>query len=445
MRTKFHHYAEAFSRHGLGCFLFCGAVVILTLLAGARLWTVRPPGVEGEKKPAIVVGPYLQDAWPDGITISWETDWRYDTGRVEYGRTSGYGKVSEKEGEFTPCQSFIHHHALSGLEPGTLYHYRVISGGAESADYIFKTAPAVHAPVQFVVYGDSRSALSGYRSAHGEVIRSIMEDSPADIVLNTGDLVDNGGLCRGWEEQQGWKMEFFDPAAPLISAVPVYTVAGNHEYYASPAPHLFIDPPVLYLNYFDPGKRGTTYYSFPYGCVRFIVLDSNANTRSGNFLPGTPQRAWIEEQLLREEPRWTVVLLHHPPFASRKADEACRAVREHLVPLFERYRVPLVFAGHHHFYERSLKDGIQYITTAGGGGPLYKDDRPDCNPYRIVSTSVMHHCHVAAGPDGITVTAKDTRGAQLDRVTIEKRGQGRLVLPPSFRQRSLSPELHEAD
>lgn len=402
-------------------FILLQAGILALLLAGLGAWTVQQGRLAKEERPTIIAGPYLQEAGPRGMTISWETDWRGERGRVDFGPTSRYGGVSEKEGDYTPCQSVIHHHRLSGLRPATLYHYRVSSGGASSADHTFRTAPEGRdAPFDAVVYSDSRAALGGYKTAHPEVVRSIIEHSSADIVIITGDMADNGGFCRGWESHHGWKQEFFDPAAPLISETPLFTVPGNHEYYASPAPHLIVDPPVLYLTYFDPGRRNTTYYDFSYGCARFIAIDSNINTRAGDFSPGSRQYAWIEKQLGRHDPRWTIVLLHHPPFASRKTYGVCRAVREHLVPLFEKYRVPLVFGGHNHIYERSLKDGVTYITSGGGGEPLYKDDRPDLNPYRVFSRSVYQHCHVNATPDALTVTAKDNDGAVIDRLTIER-------------------------
>ena len=401
-------------------FLILEMAVIVLLIAGLGVWTLWRPARLDEEKAVITSGPYLQNVGPDGITISWETDRVGDRGRVDFGPTADYGMASERDGELTPCQNIIHHHALSGLRPASLYHYRVSSKGAASADCTFRTAPEGPVAFQFVAYGDSRSALMGYRTAHPEVVRAIIEHSPTDLVFNVGDLVDNGGLCRGWEEHQGWAPEFFQPAAPLISTTPICVAAGNHEYYASPEPHLIIDPPTLYQAYFDPAKRNTTWYSFTYGCARFIILDSNSSRDSGNFLPGSPQYLWLEEELTRPDPKWRIVLLHHPPFASRKTYGASRAVMDYLVPLFEKYSVPLVFAGHSHFYERSFKSGVHYITTAGGGAPLYKDDRPDLNPYRVVSVSVHHHCHVAVSPERIMVTAKDNDGDVIDRLPVDR-------------------------
>lgn len=402
-----------------------GALLIAGLFLGPRYLDRRG----GEPPPLITAGPYLQNVGPDRITVSWETDVD-GAGRVDLGLTPAYGTVSRREGARTPCQRVIHHHEITGLAPSTAYHYRVSSGGTTSADAVFRTAPAGPEPFRFVVYGDSRAALGGFVGAHAAVVRSILARSPAEIVLHTGDFTDNGALCRGWEEHHGWDKEFFGPAAALLRTAPIAAVPGNHDYYASPEPHLIVDPPRLFQVYFDPGERGTTWRSFTYGCVDFILLDSNANRKAGDISPGSPQYAWLEQELGKPSERWKVVLLHFPPFSSRDSNGPKRAVREYLVPLFERYRVPLVFAGHDHFYERSFKDGVTYVMTGGGGEPLYPDNRRDLNPYRVVSMPAHQHCHATASPDLMTVVCRDTAGVELDRFTL-RRGDGAPAPPGS--------------
>jgi 3',5'-cyclic AMP phosphodiesterase CpdA len=68
-----------------------------------------------------------------------------------------------------------------------------------------------------------------------------------------------------------------------------------------------------------------------------------------------------------------VVIFHHPIFASEagghKEDE--RKWGPILLPIFEEYGVRLVFAGHIHAYERSSYNNIYFVTTGGGGAPLY--------------------------------------------------------------------------
>ncbi|MDD5319873.1 MAG: fibronectin type III domain-containing protein [Methylococcales bacterium] len=76
-----------------------------------------------------------------GAKISWTLN-QPATGQVEYGTTISYGSKSVKETSF---QYSAHVQTLSGLAPGTLYHYRVRStnqAGVESVsgDFTFTTA-----------------------------------------------------------------------------------------------------------------------------------------------------------------------------------------------------------------------------------------------------------------------------------------------------------------
>ena len=47
-----------------------------------------------------------------------------------------------------------------------------------------------------------------------------------------------------------------------------------------------------------------------------------------------------------------------------------------LTPVFEKYRVSAAFFGHDHNYQHYLKNGIHYVTTGGGGAPLYDVSKP---------------------------------------------------------------------
>jgi hypothetical protein len=40
------------------------------------------------------------------------------------------------------------------------------------------------------------------------------------------------------------------------------------------------------------------------------------------------------------------------------------------VPIFERYRVSMVFSGHDHDFERGRRGKLDYIVTGGGGAEL---------------------------------------------------------------------------
>ena len=71
-------------------------------------------------------------------TISWTTDMA-SSSQVEYGLTTSYGSSTTLD----PALVTSHSQGLTGLAPGTLYHYRVVSananGSTTSSDYTFST------------------------------------------------------------------------------------------------------------------------------------------------------------------------------------------------------------------------------------------------------------------------------------------------------------------
>jgi phosphodiesterase/alkaline phosphatase D-like protein len=101
--------------------------------------------------PAITVQPTATDLAPGTATIKWTTDKASDS-LVEYGTSTSYGLLSV----LNPAQVTQHSVALTALQPGTTYNYRVISrnsAGASvmSGNFTFSTAPlADSTPPQFL-------------------------------------------------------------------------------------------------------------------------------------------------------------------------------------------------------------------------------------------------------------------------------------------------------
>ena len=108
------------------------------------------------------------------VTITWTTN-ESATSRVDYGETTGYGQQQTQTSLITS-----HQVALSGLQPGTMYHYQVDSTDssgnlAESSDFTFTT----------------QQAGSG-------VTFSTLQDFENGILWLPGGGQDTTGNGRGW-------------------------------------------------------------------------------------------------------------------------------------------------------------------------------------------------------------------------------------------------------
>jgi hypothetical protein len=103
--------------------------------------------------------------------------------------------------------------------------------------------------------------------------------------------------------------------------------------------------------------------------VLFIGLDTQQPLHAGS-----PQRAWLVQQLARDVPM-KVVLMHKPwwlgaaahhPGTEFPGDPAA------MDSLMRRYGVDLVLAGHEHNYQRAVRTGgIQHAIVGTGGYSLY--------------------------------------------------------------------------
>ncbi|MBK5298311.1 MAG: metallophosphoesterase, partial [Vicinamibacteria bacterium] len=100
------------------------------------------------------------------------------------------------------------------------------------------------------------------------------------------------------------------------------------------------------------------YYSFDYGNIHFVTLESFETNRSTNGAMLT----WLQQDLSSTNQPWLIVFFHHPPYTkgSHNSDVDVESVemRQNALPILEDAGVDLVLTGHSHSYERSyLIDG----------------------------------------------------------------------------------------
>ena len=125
-----------------------------------------------------------------------------------------------------------------------------------------------------------------------------------------------------------------------------YAALGNHD-----------DPNQALYKLFN--MNGERFYTFKKGPVRFFVLDSNYFDQK--------QADWLEKALKDSTEDWKICYFHHPLYSSGARHGSEVDLRTQLEPLFQKYGVDVVFAGHEHFYERlKPQKGIYYFVNGGG-------------------------------------------------------------------------------
>lgn len=294
----------------------------------------------------IVWGPWITGTSANGTFIHVKTVIP-ETVMVQYGPEDWF----EKTGTYVYAVSdnrstLLHEVALTGLSPGTRYHYRVHAGGNSTGDSQFLTCP-VSGRISFIVYGDSRDQLplTDQNVRHLLVAEHISREQDVSFVLHTGDILTDSGNLDDWDR-------FFAAGGVMLANTTLVPVRGNHEQDSTLWEEIF----------------GTqTAYSFDCGPAHGTVLNSNDNVW---FRLGC-ETAWLSEDLMTQKP-WKFVALHHPLYSSEeKHVGGWKNLRDAWEDIFIAQGVTAVFQGHVHVYERDVSGGVTYITEGRGGSPFY--------------------------------------------------------------------------
>ena len=337
----------------------------------------------------------MQNVSTSSAVICWTSE-EPDVGLVEYGETQQLGRIG-----IATRVGKCHAVTLSGLEPGSTYHYRVegITGLAAGR---FRTAPEDDGSrFAFAVVGDSGDGGRGQLRVAG-----LLEQLKPDLVLHTGDVVYPSGKDRHYVRH------FFAPFRHLIKDVPVFPVLGNHDVETRDGAACLQN---FYLPCNNPQNTGR-YYSFDWGSAHFVALDSELYYEDGGGSP-EKQKAWLERDLSAARRSWKIVFFHRGIYSSSEhgSDEL---IREDLKPILIRYGVDLVFSGHDHDYERTVPiGGVIYVVSGGGGKDLYEAGRSE---WTALSRSVHHAVLVRIDSKCLSLEAIEPDGTVFDRLNLDR-------------------------
>jgi len=250
-----------------------------------------------------------------------------------------------------------HYHSvnLAGLEPGTLYAFRVGGGDRWSEWFQFRTASPGPEPFSFIYLGDAQNEVLSHWS---RAIRAAYADAPdARFMIHAGDLVTDGFCDRLWGE-------WFEAGGWIYAMMPSIPTPGNHEYDkdkkgATLTPH-WRTQFTLPENGVE-GLKEQCYY-VDYQGVRVISLNSNERIEE--------QARWLDAVLSNNPNRWTVMTFHHPIFSSSRGRDN-EDLRRSWKPLFDRHRVDLALQGHDHTYARGRNLPADGDAQDPGGGTMY--------------------------------------------------------------------------
>ena len=231
---------------------------------------------------------------------------------------------------------------------------------------------------------------------------------PFELCATVGDNL------YGGERPRDFQRKFEIPYKPLLDAnVKFYASLGNHDAREQRFYKLF-------------NMDGKLYYSFkaPKQDVRFFVLETT--------YPMPEQIMWLEEELKKSDEKWKIAYFHHPLYSSAGRHGSDLQLRQTLEPLFTKYGVNVVFAGHDHIYERiKPQNGIAHFVT-GSGGQLRGGDgrRPEPFSDRIVDSSQVFLVAEISG-DLMVFNAVNRTGQIVDSGTVVRQELSSAAAPPA--------------
>ena len=211
-------------------------------------------------------------------------------------------------------------------------------------------------------------------------------------LIIVGDLVYTARSKRDWRH-------FDTLVAPFAAQMPILPAIGNHDYpcylvqwcrYGVMADGMSERFPWLV-----PGQA----YAVDAGPLRLLFLDSESQIAE--------QSQWLRTEIARAALTYSAALVFvHRPVWSNSIDRGAvgnAELQAHVAPILRGAALPVVvFSGHIHGYEHIVRDGVPYITTAGGGGPrgplaqerpgdVYRgpdcpqpDDEPPLRPFNYI-------------------------------------------------------------
>jgi len=284
-------------------------------------------------------------------------------------------------------------------------------------------------PIHMVGYGDMRFTDPSVKIGTNPRIRKwlaqrIAEEKP-EVLLLTGDMPYSGG------DEADWQV-FQDETAPWrAEKVLQLPTLGNHEVRGERAKGI--------ANYFQnfPGLKGHRYYSVLMGSVEVISLDMTSP--SGGT---STQATWFAAQLdhLPAQVEFLFILYHTPwvvdqqseLFTNLPSKEALTLRHLLEIHLHKMHAQVIVFNGHIHNYERFERNGVEYVTSGGGGAEPYPLlFRGSADLYRDTAFPVYHYLTLDYSSGKLHAVMWKVKDPDAVTLSVEKKDEFTLIAEPN--------------
>lgn len=309
------------------------------------------PNVWGavQSRPSAFQFPPCVNLKGSSIVIRWKTA-ANTTGSVAYGTTDAYGRIAASS---TPAQ--YHRVQLDGLAAATRYYYRVSIAGTTAVMKGTFTTPGI-TKIRAVFLAETHFPS---QAAYTKEFASLIRQFSPHLLIESGDMVDNGGYFSNW-------VSYMQGSAPWIPNAIILPCHSNHTFYGMTGGGT---NPYMAAAFSLPNNE--RWYSTRYGPLLNVTLDS---TYEVSPVLSTTQVTWLRDTVRAahdgvSDPLFTTVAWHYPAYSSGTDNrEAQREwARRHFVSTINTNGgCDLIAVGHDRFNERSVINGLNHVQTTMG-------------------------------------------------------------------------------
>lgn len=376
---------------------------------------------------------------PDTLFLTWQRDptttmtvqWVGAVGEstdttVSYAALPGQGRQSKPAvvRPYPRTDLKVFRAELTGLSPGTDYHFWI---GKQSPSYRFRTMPAKATDaIHFISGGDCgvnpHTVANNITAARQDPMFALIG---GDIAYDNGtSAATNLAFLRNYSKHMIGRD---GRLIPMVACIGNHEVDGRYHQPRAKAPFFYALFDGLY-----PEKG---FASLDFGdYLSLVLLDTNHTTPIAG-----EQAAWLEKTLRDRKDHPNVFAVNHvPAYPSYRNPEPANGKagtgvdnRKHWVPLFEKYRVPVVLEHHDHTFKRTKPllgglahdNGVLYLGD-GSWGRLRTPKSPDKLSYLAASSRDYHlSLHRIQGRERFHL-ALDEHGRVMDACRSGQRKSG---------------------
>jgi predicted phosphodiesterase len=233
-------------------------------------------------------------------------------------------------------------------------------------------------------------------AVHDSIAKRIADANPV-MSLYGGDLCVRSSYSA-------FKDEYFRAnELALIARAPFFNAPGNHEGWSTNT-KAFTQAPA--------SSSGTQdFYSFDYGDMHVLVLNTQLD-----YDERSPQSLFAQSDLSSTKRVWKIVIAHKPAYCAggHGEDDYGKIMT---TKIFEPNHVDMFIAGHSHFYQHNLVNGIHHMIIGSAGAPLHS---PSNAWYTVKSVKDYNYAIVDVSPTLFKMVVYNDRGAVLDSLVLSK-------------------------